>query len=106
LKDLGHIAELRWRAEAMAACLVETEKEMLVCRSIYGFIGLEYAPGYWAGIGREEEQGRPSWARVVSLPRERALLEQRLALVSDLARCMMEEGGEPVPIVLLPEGMG
>jgi hypothetical protein len=73
---------------------------------LYGFIGLEYAPGYWAGIGCEEEQGRPSWARVVSLPRERALLEQRLALVSDLARCMMEEGGEPVPIVLLPEGMG
>jgi hypothetical protein len=90
----------------MVTCLVETEEEMLVGRSIHGFIGPEHAPGYWAGVGREEEQGRPSWARVVSLPREGALLEQRLALVSDLARRMMEEGGEPMPIVLLPEGMG
>jgi hypothetical protein len=105
LKDLGHIAKFRQKAEAMATCLVETEEEMLVCRSIHGFIGPEYAPGYWAGVGREEEQERPSWARVVSLPRERALLERRLALVSDLVRRMMEESGEPVPILLIPESM-
>ena len=32
LKDLGHIAKFRRRAEAMATCLVEAKKEMLVCR--------------------------------------------------------------------------
>ena len=105
LKDLGHIAKFRQKAEVIATCLVETEEEMLVCRSIHGFIGPEYAPGYWAGVDREEEPERPSWARVVSLPRERALLERRLALVSDLVRRMMEESGEPVPILLIPEGM-
>ena len=39
LEDLGHIAEFRQKAEAMATCLVETEEWMLVCRSVHGFIG-------------------------------------------------------------------
>jgi hypothetical protein len=57
----------------------------------------------YQGIQKRREKAEPSWARVITLPRERDLLEEKLAQLADLIRRVMTEDSESMAIVLLPE---
>lgn len=90
LTETAGVPKLRRLFEGDAPCRVPDMTAVLDCAS-------------YQGIQKRQGKAEPSWAWVITLPREPDLLEKELAQLADLIRQVMTEDSEPVAIVLLPK---
>ena len=90
LTETDGVPKLRRLFEGDAPCRVPDMTAVLRCAS-------------YQGIQKRQGKAEPSWARVITLPREPDLLEEKLTRLTNLIRQVMTEDSESVAIVLLPE---